>query len=467
MRGYVIRSRVFKMTVKYLTRKPSGLYYFRRGIPFDLRTHFQGRSEFVQSLNTHSELEAAKLVRALATQLDQDFERLRGKSGQRDLAVKFLRKHNLKDARLEDQDFDQMEDFNPYDIMINSIEDEHLVDYDATPDGYKPNYREPNQEVQRAMDILKGREPITMSEARDLYQSKTDRPQRKNEIKRAFELFQNSLRRENVKEIRRLSVQQTLDRSQDEGRLTYGTIKKYKNIVNRAIEELIFLRESKIINPFNGVTLRSSKKVSKPHHTFTPSELKDVARFITKELEENTTRSSTKLIALLYNTGCRVGEVAGIKLDQIIVDNKIPHLEIKYNDNRPLKNENSVRYVPLFGVSLKMAVRIKKSAMEGEIYAFPEWNKGDRLKNDTASANARKTLRSIVQKGTSHSFRHALNTRLHEAGIPQNHIENWFGWTNTKMVNQYGTHVAFETLSKAAKALEVYESKTDSKYHLS
>ena len=45
------------LDLKYVLRKPSGRYYYRRRIPDDLRGHHDGLSFFVQSLKTH---EAAK-----------------------------------------------------------------------------------------------------------------------------------------------------------------------------------------------------------------------------------------------------------------------------------------------------------------------------------------------------------------------------------------------------------------------
>lgn len=41
------------MTVKHLIRRSSGAFYYRRGIPFDLRDFYKGKREHVYSLQTH------------------------------------------------------------------------------------------------------------------------------------------------------------------------------------------------------------------------------------------------------------------------------------------------------------------------------------------------------------------------------------------------------------------------------
>ena len=44
--------------LKYVTRKSSGLYYYRRRIPDDLRSHYNDKVFYVQSLKTKELAEA-------------------------------------------------------------------------------------------------------------------------------------------------------------------------------------------------------------------------------------------------------------------------------------------------------------------------------------------------------------------------------------------------------------------------
>ena len=58
------------LDLKYVLRKPSGRYYYRRRIPDDLRGHHDELSFFVQSLKTHEAAKAEAAAIRLTRQLD-------------------------------------------------------------------------------------------------------------------------------------------------------------------------------------------------------------------------------------------------------------------------------------------------------------------------------------------------------------------------------------------------------------
>lgn len=64
--------------------------------------------------------------------------------------------------------------------------------------------------------------------------------------------------------------------------------------------------------------------------------------------------TDARLILLaLINTGARPGEIAGLMEDEIFLDAAVPHILIKPNAQRTIKNESSERHIPLTGISLE------------------------------------------------------------------------------------------------------------------
>ena len=58
------------LDLKYVLRKPSGRYYYRRRIPDDLRGHHDWLSFFVQSLKTYEAAKADAAAIRITRQLD-------------------------------------------------------------------------------------------------------------------------------------------------------------------------------------------------------------------------------------------------------------------------------------------------------------------------------------------------------------------------------------------------------------
>ena len=59
------------------------------------------------------------------------------------------------------------------------------------------------------------------------------------------------------------------------------------------------------------------------------------------------------LIALISDTGMRLGEAVGLKKKDVFLGGDFPYLDIKKNELRGLKTTTSARVVPLIGASLK------------------------------------------------------------------------------------------------------------------
>ena len=76
------------------------------------------------------------------------------------------------------------------------------------------------------------------------------------------------------------------------------------------------------------------------------------------------------LIALISDTGIRLGEAVGLHLDDIRLNESIPHIDLKPHSWRSLKTKGSERCIQLMGVALWATMRIVENGMESKL-AFP------------------------------------------------------------------------------------------------
>ena len=88
--------------MKYVLRKPSGRYYYRRRIPDDLRGHHEGLSFFVQSLKTNEAAKAEAAANGVTRQLDTIWTYFRNPDDRsipltlRQRATAFLKSHGFE-----------------------------------------------------------------------------------------------------------------------------------------------------------------------------------------------------------------------------------------------------------------------------------------------------------------------------------------------------------------------------------
>jgi integrase len=150
------------------------------------------------------------------------------------------------------------------------------------------------------------------------------------------------------------------------------------------------------------------------------------------------------LAALQSDLGCRIAEVAGLALSDLVLDEAIPYVSIKVHPWRSLKKgKENERNIPLVGLSLWAAQRIKSTAANGQTMAFPRYCSIDGCKATSASGAVNKWLRSkplgLAQKNhTSHDFRHAMADRLREVQCPEDIRKKIGGWKVYGLSEVYG-----------------------------
>jgi integrase len=68
---------------------------------------------------------------------------------------------------------------------------------------------------------------------------------------------------------------------------------------------------------------------------------------------------------ILAGTGCRLGEVTGLRNEDVIISGPIPHIRVTWHEGRRLKTKASIRSVPLVGDSLAAASEALSGSLGG------------------------------------------------------------------------------------------------------
>ena len=183
-------------------------------------------------------------------------------------------------------------------------------------------------------------------------------------------------------------------------------------------------------NPFSRLIIKSEGEDSHKRGTFTTEQLK---QGYDKALASG---SQIKLLMpLLGETGCRLAEIVGLRLDDIDLENDLIH--IRPNSARRLKTRNSQRTLPLVGYArLAMEEALKHS---DDQYLFPRYIKNGVCKADHASAALGKWLKKDFNGLTAHCLRHTFRDRLRAAECPMDMIDQIGGWKSVSSIgNTYG-----------------------------
>jgi len=144
------------------------------------------------------------------------------------------------------------------------------------------------------------------------------------------------------------------------------------------------------------------------------------------------------LVALISDTGMRLSEAAGLHIDDIKLDEEVPHIDLKPHTWRSLKTKVSQRQIPLVGASLWAAQRIKETNTDSP-YAFPRYTSAKGTNGNSASAAINKWLKPRVPEGcVIHSFRHSLRDRLRAVQCPSDMIDQIGGWATAGVGHAYG-----------------------------
>ena len=360
------------------TFQKSGVWYFSRRVPTDLRRHYRtGRIAY--SLRTKSIRDARVRAMTDSAKLDRHWHILRISSD--DLPGK----HLLTDAVQEP-------------AAETSIDDHSFKAAVAVYLRLKGNHRPSTFEaaVRRSCGYL-----IDCCGMKDLHDYV-----RSDATKFRDYLFSKGLNGASVARI-------------------FGTVRA---VINLALSEFGLA----IVNPFSNVYFDHSVGVKK-RLPVKPEDIRKVQSECCKADDEK-----RWLIALIADTGMRLAEGAGLLRSDFIEYDGILCVNIRPHPWRSLKTASSERIIPLVGSAKWAAERILAQPANSE-FAFPNYNDGQRTNANSASAALNKWLKTkIGPEYTIHSFRHSMRDRLRAVECPSDVIDQIGGWLTHGVGSSYG-----------------------------
>ena len=165
------------------------------------------------------------------------------------------------------------------------------------------------------------------------------------------------------------------------------------------------------------------------------------------------------LIALISDTGMRLGEAAGLLKEDIKLDEPIPYVDLKPHPWRTLKTRGSQRLIPLTKEALWASKRLIE-ANNDSIFAFSRYCDERGCKANSASGGLNKWLHQYVPENcVIHSFRHSLRDRLRAVECPSDIVDAIGGWKTSGVGHGYGNGYPLEVLGRWLEAMTLLKDK--------
>ncbi len=143
------------------------------------------------------------------------------------------------------------------------------------------------------------------------------------------------------------------------------------------------------------------------------------------------------LIALLSDTGMRLGEAVGLLKSDINLSSDIPYINIRPHPWRSLKTIGSERKIPLVGASLWASKRIVDA--NDSQFAFSRYTNHSFSNANHASAALNKWIKEqLTDPYVIHGFRHSMRDRLRAVECPSDIVDRIGGWLTAGVGQTYG-----------------------------
>lgn len=202
--------------------------------------------------------------------------------------------------------------------------------------------------------------------------------------------------------------------------LATSSIRREMNIIKAVVNYALmaFDLENTAKNPFAKVTIERKGEAAPQSE----GELRDaLPEAVIVGMHSRLRAEDHRLIwRILVGTGCRLAEVTGLTVDDVALAENVPHIRVRWNENRRLKTVVSIRSVPLVGDALEAAREAVRLPREGAAL-FPRY--GREGGPGAASQAIMGYLRELTdnRKHVIHSLRHNMRARLERTKtVPEN-----------------------------------------------
>lgn len=447
--------------VQYLQKRGKAGWRYRRKVPANLRPII-GKREILIPLGA-TEAGALKAYPKVHAEVERMFAHT---AAQKDSTSKVASAHMTAleryrfGKRILSKEWGTIADDDPH-LVSDIIDGKYRLYAGINDDGSPGNERaSPSDKDALALHALgqRQRPKPTLEDAKRLYLNEKVKQDHKKklELERVFRMVSESVDLARpVDSLKREDAKETRDYMLDGGR-TATTVDRYLNVVRAVINHAIKEYDLNCKNPFMGLEVGDKDKAAPDRDKRRPYTDEEVEA-VRKRLSTNAGDTLLLLWRIIAGTGCRLAEVAGLRVEDVHLDHRIPHVEVEWHDDRRVKNKSSRRKVPLIGDAL-VAAQEAVQAAQGQKNVFPRYCR----EGGPASASAAfsKHVRAVVKDpkiGPVHSLRHMIKDKLILADVPKDVQDMLLGHTEGAASEGYGgwesrLEVAARALAKALGA---------------
>jgi integrase len=419
---------------RYVFRRANGSFRYKRNVPLHLRALI-GKATLYRQLGD-SYKEAMQNLPLIHARIEALLEGEKEKSA-RDRSIEIIR------GALGDEVADM--------VLANAVPEYSEIE-DALNELGKALHKQklPSEIVEQVYSGKLRQEVITLETVlKDYVAYKSDTPKAEKEIKQRIERLRKDmqhiygkqkLRYVSLSDISRQDANDLRDHLLS--RVSANSAVRMLGVVRTAINHAIVEHSLNIPNVFTNLRIKGAGASKLDRLPLSDTQV------VHLETAYSNDTTAWALFVCLRDTGCRVSEIAGLRVKDCDTDKGC--LTISPTPWRTLKTNNSQRSVPLSPEAIKALEEVSQGK-DPEAPLFPQYAK--ERGGDNCSAMMMKRLRTIItdKKLTMHSLRHRMKDKLRNTGCPEAISMAILGHGSNTVAANYGSGYALDVMREHMK----------------
>jgi integrase len=409
--------------------RANGSFRYKRNVPLHLRALI-GKATLYRQLGD-SYKEAMQNLPLIHARIEALLEGEKEKSA-RERSIEIIR------GALGDEVADM--------VLANAVPEYSEIE-DALNDLGKALHKQklPSEIVEQVYSGKLRQEVITLETVlKDYVAYKSDTPKAEKEIKQRVERLRKDmqhiygkqkLRYVSLSDISRQDANDLRDHLLS--RVSANSAVRMLGVVRTAINHAIVEHSLNIPNVFTNLRIKGAGASKLDRLPLSDTQVVNLETAYSNDI------TAWALFVCLRDTGCRVSEIAGLRVKDCDTDKEC--LIISPTPWRTLKTNNSQRSVPLSQEAIKALEEVSQGK-DPEAPLFPQYAK--ERGGDNCSAMLMKRLRTIItdKKLTMHSLRHRMKDKLRNTGCPEAISMAILGHGSNTVAANYGSGYALDVM---------------------
>jgi integrase len=414
---------------RYVFRRANGSFRYKRNVPLHLRALI-GKATLYRQLGD-SYKEAMQNLPLIHARIEALLEGEKEKSA-RDRSIEIIR------GALGDEVADM--------VLANAVPEYSEIE-DALNELGKALHKQklPSEIVEQVYSGKLRQEVITLETVlKDYVAYKSDTPKAEKEITQRVERLRKDM--QHIYGKQKLKYVSLSDISRQDAndlrdhllsRVSANSAVRMLGVVRTAINHAIVEHSLNIPNVFTNLRIKGAGASKLDRLPLSDTQI------VNLEPAYSNDTTAWALFVCLRDTGCRVSEIAGLRIKDCDTDKGC--LTISPTPWRTLKTNNSQRSVPLSPEAIKALEEVSQGK-DPEAPLFPRYAK--ERGGDNCSAMLMKRLRTIItdKKLTMHSLRHRMKDKLRNTGCPEAISMAILGHGSNTVAANYGSGYALDVM---------------------